>query len=266
MTTTLATDSSSSEALDVLRDELLAMDPRTLVPVNLDVPTCALLVMGVVKDLEVYRPALSELCGADRIRCLDRLDLVARAALIAHARRQAFDTGVNLQPAAAELTKIRDALHAEARALVARDVLHPGVLGELVGRNGFKNLCVDVLQLVSVFDANWFAIEGASGITRSYLARAETLADRLALALGERAQAGVTAAADIRQRAFTLLLDTYDDARRIITYLRWKEGDYDRIAPSFYANRGTGRRRGRASEEAGASVAGAAQPDGAPVE
>lgn len=238
---------SSSYALDVLREELLAMDPRTLVPVNIDVPTSAVLVLGVIKDLEAYRPALVELCGADRVKCLDRLDLVARAALNAHARRQALDTAVNLQPLAAALTKCRDALHAEARALIAREVLDPALLGEITNQNGFKNLCIDVLQLVSVFESNWAQLEGSTGLTRAYLARAEHLADRLALMLGERDQAGVTPATDLRQRAFTLLVHTYDDARRIITYLRWKEGDYDRIAPSLYANRSS-RKRGREDE------------------
>ena len=53
----------------------------------------------------------------------------------------------------------------------------------------------------------------------------------------------VADAADIRRRAFTLLLDTYNDARRAVAYLRYKEGDADSIAPSLYAGRAQGQTR-----------------------
>ncbi len=79
---------------------------------------------------------------------------------------------------------------------------------------------------------------------------AEAAASRLLEAVAVRNQASKSDAAKMRQRAFTLMSNFYDDARRMVTYLRWKQGDADRIAPSFYAGRTTRRRRKhRESEE-----------------
>ena len=79
---------------------------------------------------------------------------------------------------------------------------------------------------------------------------AEAAASRLLEAVAVRNQASKSDAAKMRQRAFTLMSNFYDDARRMVTYLRRKQGDADRIAPSFYAGRTTRRRRThRESEE-----------------
>jgi len=44
----------------------------------------------------------------------------------------------------------------------------------------------------------------------------------------------VRAAADARNRVFTLLTRRYDQVRRAVVFLRWDEGDADRIVPSLY--------------------------------
>ena len=49
--------------------------------------------------------------------------------------------------------------------------------------------------------------------------------------------AATAAAALDRQRAFTLFARRYDELRRVVTYLRWHQGDADRIAPSLYRRR-----------------------------
>ncbi len=53
-----------------------------------------------------------------------------------------------------------------------------------------------------------------------------------------------------RARAFALLVDAYDGCRRALTYLRWKEGDADTIAPSLFKKR-PGRKPGKKEEEGG---------------
>jgi hypothetical protein len=64
-------------------------------------------------------------------------------------------------------------------------------------------------------------------------------ADRLISAVGDRAQTPTQIdAADRRQRAFSLFVKAYDQARRAIQYVRWQQGDADSIAPSLYSGRG----------------------------
>lgn len=56
------------------------------------------------------------------------------------------------------------------------------------------------------------------------------------MALGVR-EAGdktdLAQARELRRRAFTLLARAYDQCRRVVTFLRWSEGDADKITPAF---------------------------------
>jgi hypothetical protein len=115
----------------------------------------------------------------------------------------------------------------------------------------------------------------AGAVQVAELDTAETLADRLLTAVGNREQgpAVVAESAAIRQRAFTLFLQAYDDARRAVAYLRWRREDAATIAPSLYAGRGTGRRKAAPQPEpppathGGGSVAApAVQPNTVPVD
>ena len=68
-----------------------------------------------------------------------------------------------------------------------------------------------------------------------------------------------------RQRAFTLFVHAYDDARRVISFLRWNEGDVSTYLPSLYQGRGNGQRADDAPDEAlvadsAANVAAPASP------
>lgn len=233
---------SSSESLDAVRDELLALDAGSLIAVNVDVAAAALVVIGAVPEIQKHRAALVDLCGEERTQVIDRLELVARAALQAHADFRMVATGVDVQPLSVQLVRVRDALLAEVRSLIARDVLPAHVAKEVVLGSGYKNQCVDVLQLVSAMRANWGVVEPETRITIDYLKNAEGLANELVTAVGMREQPTRSPAADIRDRAFTLLAKTYDAARRMISYLRWEQGDGDRIAPGF-GNSRWGRRR-----------------------
>ena len=65
------------------------------------------------------------------------------------------------------------------------------------------------------------------------------MADRLLVAVGERAVSDEVMSTTVRARqaAFTIFVRAYDEVRRGIVYLRWNMGDADEIAPSLYANR-----------------------------
>jgi hypothetical protein len=100
-----------------------------------------------------------------------------------------------------------------------------------------------VLGLVALMRERWNSIQGKTAVQPPDLEAAERLADRLITAVGVREQGPVTLAAAVaaRLRAFTLFMRAYDEARRAVNYLRWREKDADTIAPSLYAKRG-GRR------------------------
>jgi hypothetical protein len=235
---------SSARALERVRDELLAIDPRDLLPVNVDVAAAALTVIGAASEIVAHRAALVALCGEEMTSSVDRLELLARAALQAQATCRSIETGLEVQAISNELADFRDGLLAEVRALIARKVLPAGALRQLSPGNGFKNQCIDMLMLVSVLKDNWDIVEHETGVDMAYVNRAEAAANSLAKAVGVRNQASRSPAADLRQRAYTQMATTYDDVRRMIGYLRWKERDADRIAPSLYSGRTTRRTKG----------------------
>jgi hypothetical protein len=239
---------SGAQPLDIVREELLALDGRALIPINVDVAASALRVLGAAQDIASHREELVGFFGEEMTRSIDRLELLARATLQAHAKHKAAESGAEIAPLSSQLGTTRDALLAEVRALIARGVLSGSLITELSPGHGHQNQVVDVLQLVSVLRDNWDVIEHETGLALRYIDRADALANELALAVGQRGQGARSPAADLRQRAFTLLAQTYDDVRRMITFLRWKRGDAERIAPSFFRGRGLGRGRRRAEE------------------
>ena len=108
-------------------------------------------------------------------------------------------------------------------------------VNEVPNTMGYKNQAFGTLMLAALARGAWPRLQGKTAITPEELDEAEILADQLLTAVGEREQLPVVeqAAADIKARAYTLALQTYESIRRDISHLRWHEGDVDEIAPSF---------------------------------
>ena len=142
-------------------------------------------------------------------------------------------------------------------SLVKRKLADGSEIAELRGNVGFQNQITDTLQLVGFFRRHWARIEAVTPVTTSDLEQASTLAASLANALGEREQgpASTSAPAEVRTRAYTKLVVTWDEIRRVVTFLRWHKGDADAIAPSLWAGRG-----GRRGEEPTPSTPGISEP------
>lgn len=154
-----------------------------------------------------------------------------------------LEAGEDIPALSTEVLEVREVLVAVVRALVARRLVAATVTAQLKGAVGFSNQCIDVLQLASLLQKEWATIGPHTGLDLAYLRRAEGVANALATAVGVRNQASRSPTAAMRQRAFTLLARTYEEARRLITCLRWYEGDENKIAPSFMGRPGGRRKR-----------------------
>jgi hypothetical protein len=80
------------------------------------------------------------------------------------------------------------------------------------------------------------------------------------LAAREKLASAVGAVADLRQRAYTMLLMTYEQVQRAIRYLRFLEDDADDFVPSLWAGRRRTSARADAPVDAEPRVAGPAAP------
>ena len=99
----------------------------------------------------------------------------------------------------------------------------------------------DVSTLVTLLRQSRSVRPGKIMVTSEQLDDASRLVERALLMLATRD--GVSAEdarlADVHARAFLLLEDAYTELRRVVVFVRAKEGDADRIAPPL--RRRTGR-------------------------
>jgi hypothetical protein len=224
-------------------DELFAMDQRRLVPVNVDVGRAALLVVGATPRLKQLRPAMVEWFGEEMAAFLDRLEPLAWGAFQAETDHRAYPEVPDFQPLFDVGARLRALLVADIDGLVARGHVRRRAVPRLRGGSGFVNLAWDVALLATFLQEDWERFESDSSHTLAELAGAMALADGLILAASKTKWPSVRPSADVRQRALTLLSETYDEVRRMVTFLRWKERDVDRLVPSWH--RGRPRRRKR---------------------
>jgi hypothetical protein len=129
--------------------------------------------------------------------------------------------------------------------LVSRSLLQEGILNELKGINGYKNVAFDLFQLSDIYRKNWDKIADRTSIKKEELDRVEDLADKLVTAAGLRDQAPQLTAEATRDRlaAFTLFINAYNEVRAVIGFLRRKQGDVDTIAPSLFIGRAVAKKK-----------------------
>jgi len=245
-----------------LLPEFQALPPDKTLRLNLEVTPAVSKVLGVIAGLRNYRDEISRrLIDFDLVR-FDKVEDYAKA--LGHANTvcvTAVRREDGLRALYDEGLRLRETLHSDVRALIARGLLDAGTIKNLSGPNGHKNVAVDLQILAQVAKDNFSEIEGNCAIQRSEIEHAQKLASRILRVVGGRAQnpARAAEAVDMRNRVFTLLLRAYEDARRAIIYLRWDDGDADTIAPSLYKGRNGGRKKAIVAEP----VAPNAAPDNA---
>jgi len=250
-TTTTQPDSTSPvprfrDAYQHLIDEIRKVPDADIVTINIDVPTAVTTVLGALPGILTFRPQIATDIPSFDLARLDKLESYTLALGHAHTLYLAAS---NPPESLVELsdtgTKARELLLSDASALAARGFIDGEKLKTLKGAHGYRNLAVDLFTLSALLRDNWDRIAGKTAVQSAELDQAETLADRLLTAFGLREQGTETTAesAGIRQRAFSLFVNTYDDARRALSYLRWHQGDIDDVAPSLYAARGSSKRK-----------------------
>jgi hypothetical protein len=220
--------------------EVRAVADRDLVAVNLDVPSAVATALGALPEIVTLRDEVAALKGVD-INKFDKIRDYALALAHTHgAYRAALGPADPIGKISEEVAEVREQLFADALALGRRGLLESGRVEKLRSGVGYKNVAFDVVGLVQLFRERAKELAGKTAVTPQELDHAAELAQQLVTAVGlkEQSPLGLTAAALLRQQAFTLFTQAYDEARRAIGYLRWHPGDGDTIAPSLWAGRG----------------------------
>jgi DNA-binding transcriptional MerR regulator len=220
--------------------ELEALRPDQVIPLNVEVTSAVATVLGRLPQLNALRAELGKLLPDFDLVRFDKLEDYALTLLNVQADYLGeVHPEDNLTELVEQGVALRKALALDVATLVERGFLDARPLGELRGRVGYVNLASDLNLLSSLMSRHWTRIEGKTATQPNELERAKELGVRILRVVGLRAHRtqSIAAAAELRDRAFTLLIEAYNAARRALKLLRWKQGDADDIAPSLHAAR-----------------------------
>ena len=198
---------------------------------------------AVVKALQI-QPTLAMLMGRIASGVDPRLPerLVTHALALSHAHALLVTTsqGVDALPSLSEEgKKLRAVLLADAQALIQRGFIEAQALRPLRANSGYRTLAFDLQILAELFRRCLASNAGLTLVSAAELQRAQELAVTILTLLGRRSRlrADIQSAADLRRRAFTLFVRVYNEARRVVAFLRWQEGDADQLVPLLHEKR-----------------------------
>lgn len=220
-------------------EEIQSVRDDDLAPLNLDIRAAIMTVFGALREIAKYEKAIAALSWVDQKK-IAGLEEYTMAAIEAQSRWvTAMTPPEDIVVLNEEALVMRDLLRSDARLLAKRGLIAPERLALFKGHIGYKNVGFELIGWANLMRDCWSAIHDRTPTTKAEVQRAKELGERLIYAAGFREQAPVvqTEAAKLRQQAFTLMLNAYDETRRAISFLRWHEGDAEAIAPSLYAGR-----------------------------
>lgn len=223
--------------------KMMALSDEDLESINLDISAVYALASGAMINVRAFREQVLSIPFLDKEAIMNlEDDLLAMGH--AQALHLAATTPAASIPAVyAKLIELRARMFADCSALAARGFLPGDKLRELKGPTSHTTTAFDVLAMATMCRAVWEEIQGKTAMQVSDIEEAETLADRLLTAVGERAVSDkeVAAATQNRKRAYTLFTRAYDEMRRGVACLRWHERDVDELFPTLETTRGAGR-------------------------
>lgn len=255
---------SFKAALETRRAVLDAMPEAHIQrPVRLDLIGASETVIGTLRGLtQDQRAELVAEYGVRATSILDGLETTVRAARQADAELAIKEESTDVAALHEEVMATYERLLTDVTSLVHRGFLPKERLSATRDLKSYQGTLQSLLWVIESFRDVWPSIASETPVKTADLDRADELASRMADALGKKQQGAQRAIAlETRTRAFSYLVRQYDELRRMVTFVRWFDGDFDRIAPSLYASRG----RRKAKDEDEAVVDAPVTPAPAPV-
>ncbi len=242
-TDTLTAQSTQSlEAALAARRERIEALPEAMISrrIALDLVTATTIASGVVSAVAEVRPALVARFGAAEVDPLiDGLETTARAARQADIELSMMGEESDLAALHEEVMTTYQRLVLDADSLVARGFVPKERLTGFRDLRSYQGTLQSLFGVIAVFRKSWSEVEAHTPVVVADLTRADDVASRMMSALSKRQHgAGRAAAIDTRLRALSLLIREYEELRRMVVFVRWFEGDYDRFVPSLYTGRG----------------------------
>ena len=226
--------------LDARRVVLRAMPERAITRrLALDLVTVSTMASRAVSAVTPHREALVARFGPEVSTLLESLEITSRAARQAEVERVNEENGTSdLAALHAEVVSTYQRLVIDAKSLVLRGFLRKERLVSRHDLKSYEGALQSLLRLVGLFRDSWDALEPHTPVVVEDLDHAERVCDRMGSALAGRHSRAAREARETRTRALSLLVREYEELRRMISFVRWFDGDADRIVPSLYVGRG----------------------------
>ncbi len=229
-------------AYELARADVTALPADEVGRITAHVPTVASIALGALPNLEAYGEKIAALPDFD-LPTLLKLRVYARALLHAHLLTlPSTEAETVLRALLAEAAPLRERLLVSAEALALLDFVDRGRVAAIRSGTGHLDTANDLISLAQLFRAGGDDILGKTRLEEAEVDRAYELGMQLVDALGKRRVGtdGAGAAGEHEEacaRLFRLVVRTYDQGRRALTYLRWKEGDVNTLMPSLFTRR-----------------------------
>lgn len=148
-----------------------------------------------------------------------------------------------LPQVAAEGWQMRSMMMAYAEALSHKGVFAPELIARLREGSGYRDLVEDLSVLVSEFQGLPASKIGADTVvTRADLTRASEIAHEINVQVGTGIDASQDELIAERRKLGGLLIEAHSEIRRGVAFLRWDEGDVNKLVPSLFVPAGPRRR------------------------
>jgi hypothetical protein len=249
---------AAADAFAKVEPELAALEAEALAPVTVDLGATVASVLAAAPRIREHREAIAEQLPRHPIASVDKLETYAQAAWYAHLLHT-YSSGSpeSAKALTEEAGRLREGLLIAAEALAHRALLDADAVARIRKGSSNPDLASDLIALAALFRDAWGKVSGKTAVERSEIERAAELGPAVLVVSAAKKHKNTDTEAQ-RTRAFTVLVNAYDDCRRAIGYLRWKEGDLDTIAPSLFKKR-PGRKPGK-KDEGGDAPAEASEP------
>lgn len=227
-----------------IEPEILQMDEAEVGRANAEVPYAVSIVLGALVNVETLREAMISSLSLPPLEELSKVRDYALATLFAHLQIMPTRIQAQLALLREEAAPLRERLLISAEALAHFGLFDPDEVAHIRAGTGPLDAAEDLVALVGLFRRHWSVVSGKTAVTEAELTRAGELGPQILEALGNKTvgRVGRDDAIDWaarRNRAFRLLVRCYDEIRRAVTYVRWRQGDSDRFAPTLYQRRRT---------------------------
>ncbi|MBK8253664.1 MAG: hypothetical protein IPK82_13480 [Polyangiaceae bacterium] len=228
----------AAKAYAEVKAEIESLPTSALLPINVDIPRAVAIGIGAVPHLAKLRDQAAKLPDFN-IQNIDKIGPYALAAWHAHLTALPELSSTLLGKLLEEAKPLREDMLLAAELMAHKGYFDKRSVEAIRSGQGNLDTANDLVALSALYAASWDQVEKRSPVTWEEVERASLLGPQLLIALGERRQpvgpdAGVLTAVELRQRAFSLFANAYDQCRRAVSYLRWNDGDAEEVAPSLY--------------------------------